>query len=144
MTEWSRTKTWTADPVAVAGARRFVRACLAPADEDLVGDVSLVVSELATNAVIHAGTAFSVTLAASNGGPLLLTVRDASASEPSNGVSDTFALGGRGLLLVDAHCAAWGFSPEVEGGKSVWASFDGGAQARMFRSEGEGVGEPAR
>jgi anti-sigma regulatory factor (Ser/Thr protein kinase) len=141
--KWSRTKTWTADPISVSGVRRFVRACLAPtADDDLVDDVSLVVSELATNAVIHAGSAFSVTLASSNGGTLLLTVRDASASAPSNGVSDPLALGGRGMLLVNAHCAAWGFSPEVEGGKSVWASFDGGAQARMFRTEG--VGEPAR
>jgi anti-sigma regulatory factor (Ser/Thr protein kinase) len=145
VTEWSHTKTWTADPVAIAGARRFVRACLdSTDDDDLIGDVSLVVSELATNAVIHAGTTFSVTLASSPGGSLLLTVRDASPSEPSNGGSDPFALGGRGLLLVEAHCVAWGFSPEVQGGKSVWASFDGGAQARMFRTEGEGVGEPAR
>ena len=46
-----------------AAARRFVRDVLLQwghADEDLLDEVAFVVSELATNAVVHAGSAFSV------------------------------------------------------------------------------------
>jgi hypothetical protein len=141
VTEWSHTKSWSGDPRAVAGARRFVRACLSSHHRELVvDDVTLVVSELATNVVIHASTAFTVTLA-SRRGSLLLTVRDDSDAHPKIRRRGLFALGGRGLRLVEAHSAAWGTSPGVDGGKSVWASFDGGAQTSTIRVDGEGVGE---
>ena len=144
MTNWSHTKSWASDPPAVAGARRFVRTCLTShRREDACDDVVLVVSELATNAVVHASTSFSVTLAGRLDS-LVLTVRDASASQPEYARDDLYGLGGRGLRIVDAHCSAWGISPEVEGGKSVWASFDGGAQATAIRVDGEEVGEAVR
>jgi hypothetical protein len=91
--------------------------------------------------VVHASTAFTVTLA-SRGGSLLLTVRDDSHDLPAYPRRSVLARGGRGLRLVEAHSAAWGTSPEVEGGKSVWASFDGGAQASTDRTTGKGSGRP--
>lgn len=45
----------------------------------LIENVSLVVSELATNAVVHAHTPFTVRLSCENGS-LVLTVRDGSTS----------------------------------------------------------------
>jgi anti-sigma regulatory factor (Ser/Thr protein kinase) len=142
VTDWSHTTSWPSDPRSVAGTRRFVRACLTTHRREEVGDdVALVVSELATNAVVHASsTEFSVTLAGRRES-LVLTVRDASGSQPDYGRHDLDGLGGRGLRIVDAHCSAWGTSPEVEGGKSVWASFDGGARTSTSRADGEGVGE---
>jgi anti-sigma regulatory factor (Ser/Thr protein kinase) len=128
VTNWSHTRSWPGDPQAVAGARRFVRACLVTHHRgESADDVELVVSELATNAVRHASTAFSVTLA-SRLESLVLTVRDASDSQPSYVRDDPYGSGGRGLRIVDAHCSRWGISPAVDGGKEVWASFDGGAQ----------------
>jgi histidine kinase-like protein len=142
--DWSHTKSWFGDPCAVAGARRFVRVCLTPRhSEHTVDDVTLVVSELATNAVVHASSAFSVTLA-NRRGSLLLTVRDDSPARPMIGRRSVFALDGRGLKLVEAHSAAWGSSPAVDGGKTVWASFDGGVQAATRRAYGEGTGEAVR
>jgi anti-sigma regulatory factor (Ser/Thr protein kinase) len=144
VTNWSHTESWAGEPPAVAGARRFVRACLTShRREDAVDDVSLVVSELATNAVIHASTSFSVTLAGRRDS-VVLTVSDASASQPDYARDDLYGLGGRGLRIVDAHCSEWGINPEVEGGKSVWASFDGGAQTSASRVDGEEVGEAVR
>ncbi len=144
MTDWSHTQSWSGNPPAVADARRFVRACLALHHrEDAADDVVLVVSELATNAVVHASTSFKVTLAGDTGS-LVLTVWDASVSQPDYGRDDLYGLGGRGLCIVDAHCSEWGSSPGVEGGKSVWALFDGDAQASTFRADGEEVGEAVR
>jgi anti-sigma regulatory factor (Ser/Thr protein kinase) len=144
VTHWSHTQSWSGNPPAVAGARRFVRACLAThRREDAAGDVALVVSELATNAVVHASTSFKVTLVG-DAGSLVLTVWDVPSSQPDYGRDDLCGLGGRGLRIVDAHCSEWGSSPGVEGGKSVWASFDGDAQASTFRADGEEVGEAVR
>ena len=125
MDDWSHSKSWSADPSSVPDARRFVRQCLATHRHEISADedVTLVVSELATNAVRHAGTPFSVTLA-SQGGTLLLTVQDASPALPGEARMTPHALGGRGLRLVEAHSAAWGVEREHAGGKSVWASFD--------------------
>ena len=58
-----KTADFAAEPGAPGAARRFVRDHLRQwgyADEDLVDEVALAVSELATNAVVHAGTPFSV------------------------------------------------------------------------------------
>ena len=144
VTDWSHTKSWSGDPRSIADVRRFVRVCLATHRcEESGDDVALVVSELATNAVIHASTAFSVTLA-SRRDALVLTVQDAAISRPNYGRDDPYGLGGRGLRIVDAHCSAWGISSEVEGGKGVWASFDGGAQTSAIRADGEGVGGVVR
>ena len=88
----------------------------------LVDDARLVASELATNAVRHAGTSFTLSVAGGDGG-ITLRVRDGSRSLPSLalGPPGILATNGRGLMLVAALSVAWGVSLEAEGGKSVWA-----------------------
>ncbi len=55
--EWSETFLPTAE--AVGAARRFVaRALLSWGCDDLIADTTVIVSELATNAVLHAGSPF--------------------------------------------------------------------------------------
>ncbi len=86
-----------------------------------VSDVArLVVSELVTNAVSHAGSDIEVDL--SLRGPFLhVRVRDNSPAEPQLRREKETTLGGRGLRLVDLYANAWGYIRGC-GGKVVWAT----------------------
>jgi two-component sensor histidine kinase len=88
----------------------------------LVDPVRLVASELATNALVHAQTAFSVTLAASDQ-TVLLTVRDESLDLPTRRIAQAMDLSGRGLDIVGIISRDWGIKEEGAGSKAVWASF---------------------
>jgi anti-sigma regulatory factor (Ser/Thr protein kinase) len=84
----------------------------------------VIVSELASNAVRHAGTTFKVAL--TMGTEVRIEVADGSPSPPvlrHAGPADT---GGRGLVLVDAYADRWGYDP-VATGKVVWAELRAGA-----------------
>jgi serine/threonine-protein kinase RsbW len=83
-------------------------------------DVSLVVSELVTNAAVHGcGTVHvrvqrlqdAVRIEVSDEGPGRIVVQE---PEPE-------ALGGRGLLVVDHMTRCWGVLGRVPSGKTVWA-----------------------
>jgi signal transduction histidine kinase len=88
----------------------------------LVGPVSVVVSELVTNAVRHAGTPMDVRLTLR--APFLhVTVADDHAGAPQPADPGTDVEGGRGLVLVRALTQRWGFLP-VGQGKVVWATLD--------------------
>lgn len=122
---WSYETRLKADAVSVAVARDFVRVRLARHELwELVEDLSLVVSELATNAVVHAVTPFAVQLVG-NDRSVRLTVSDASSGEVARRRSATLLdPGGRGLVIVGRLSQEWGVTAAVGGGKSVWASFD--------------------
>jgi anti-sigma regulatory factor (Ser/Thr protein kinase) len=110
------------DVGAPAAARRFVARALAEGghhETRVSGDAVLVVSELATNAVIHARTPFSVSV---RFGPaaIRIAVTDRSGSEPVIQDVPPTALSGRGLRLVDAIAGDWGVEPTPDG-KVVWA-----------------------
>jgi len=103
-------------------ARRFISSVLARrpyAGRVCAGDAQLLVSELATNAVVHAGTEFSVTLR-SGGSTVRVSVRDASPAPPVVRDGDPTALSGRGLQLVDTIAVAWGVDDDPDG-KTIWA-----------------------
>ena len=114
-------------PASIGAARNLVRqACRAWHLPRLLDDTSLIVSELATNAVEHACTDFIVTV--SRGGTSLhVAVHDGvprfpRPSEPA--LIDplaSLAERGRGLRLVHTIAAAWGAMP-ARGGKVVWAT----------------------
>lgn len=88
----------------------------------LVDDVGLVVSELATNAVKHAGTPFTVRLRG-DGVCLLLTVRDSSTAVAFERPPGSTSTSGRGLAIVDQLSHDWGVDHTDGVEKSVWASF---------------------
>jgi anti-sigma regulatory factor (Ser/Thr protein kinase) len=127
---WSHQTTFEASPICASQARKFVTHHLV--DHRLlylVDAVRLVVSELATNALVHAHTAFGVTLAAS-GQIVLLTVRDDSPALPTRRAPQAIDTSGRGLEIVDIVSLDWGVSEDRAGAKEVWASFAiRGAQA---------------
>lgn len=131
---WAGQGYWPAETSSVAAARAFVcrhvtrRECPA-----LAAQVSLVVSELATNAVVHARTPFVVTVGGTHGA-VFLSVRDASPLLPAASrlpVSAMQQQQGRGLHVVETCSSNWGFTRETGGGKSVWATFDTAAPQAM-------------
>jgi anti-sigma regulatory factor (Ser/Thr protein kinase) len=111
-----------ANPDAPFAARRFVGgllACRPFVDRVSPDDVQLVVSELATNAVIHAGTPFSVSVS-SDGSVIRIAVSDWSAVRPVMREGSPGSVAGRGLRLVAAVADDWGVDPSPDG-KTVWA-----------------------
>lgn len=86
-------------------------------------DLLLVVSELVTNSVRHARTAFSISLHRS-GGCVLVEVFDRDTRLPVLVGTDGQATSGRGLQIVAAVARDWGSRTEEQDGiqgKVVWA-----------------------
>ena len=103
-------------------ARRFVSSVLARRPyEGRVDpcDAKLLVSELATNAVIHTGTPFAVSVRC-DGSTVRIGVRDWSPVRPALRNSGPNSLSGRGLHLVAALAGDWGVDSDPDG-KTVWA-----------------------
>lgn len=124
--DWSHETVLAAEPVSAGLARDFVRLHLVAHDlSHLVDDVRLVVSELATNAMLHAETPFVVMMSRVNGS-VLLVIQDESMSLPAPYVPDVMDVSGRGLMIVAFLSQEWGTNTDGRGFKSVWASFPSG------------------
>lgn len=120
---WLHETEFAARPSSVSLARAFVLAHLLEHDLlHLVDDVALVVSELATNAVNHAGTPFTVVLRAL-GDRVFVEVADGAQGGPPMPVERSLETGGSGMAIVHALAIDWGVTPQPDG-KSVWAEFD--------------------
>lgn len=118
---WSREQTWPPDPISISHARHFLRETLDLWGLQAVGDAAAVVlSELATNAVVHARTDFTVRLAPSGEQKLRLSVTDGSTHMPRR-ARNRHTTNGRGLLLIDALSTTWGAMLNGVEGKTVWA-----------------------
>ncbi len=109
-----------AERSAAARARRFVRDVSAGwhLHEEEIDDLELLVSELVTNAVLHARSASRLTID-SNGDRVRVTVEDESAVAPRLREYGPEAATGRGVLLVDRLATNWGVDVD-DGGKRVW------------------------
>ncbi len=78
----------------------------------------LIVTELVTNAVLHARSEVTVTVGLEND-TLRLSVRDCSRRRPSARAYDLEAATGRGLALVDRLSSSWGVDVD-DTGKTIW------------------------
>jgi anti-sigma regulatory factor (Ser/Thr protein kinase) len=85
----------------------------------LVEDATLIVFELATNAVVHARSRFQVAVHFQRG-TVTLSISDMSDAKPVTDRPEGSDLDGRGLQVVAAHARDWGCAP-ARAGKSVWA-----------------------
>ncbi len=130
-----------AQPASIPAVRRFVDDALTSwGRADLVDDVALSVTELATNATLHSrSTFFDVELV---GGPdtVRVAVVDAGGM-PARSIAargrtqiaptdettdlddlDLGSMTGRGLFIVSALASSWGID-DLPGGTRVWADF---------------------
>jgi anti-sigma regulatory factor (Ser/Thr protein kinase) len=105
---------------SVRDARRFLSAALQAWDAaDYDFGAPQVLSELATNAALHARSSYTVTIVLDDDG-LLLEVTDGSSRLPRARHYAPDATTGRGMGLVAALSLEWGAST-VQAGKTVWA-----------------------
>jgi anti-sigma regulatory factor (Ser/Thr protein kinase) len=88
------------------------------ADADQAALASLLVSELATNAVQHARSGFTVALEL-RGGSIAARVCDLHRAVDRVRAAPPRGSAGRGLFFVDRMADAWGVEP-TETGKAVW------------------------
>jgi hypothetical protein len=89
----------------------------------LLDDAALITTELATNAVLHAQTGFTVGVSRRPEGRIRIAVRDASLVGPQPRRAGPLETSGRGLRLVAALAASWGFDPDPDG-KTIWAELE--------------------
>jgi anti-sigma regulatory factor (Ser/Thr protein kinase) len=104
---------------SVPAARRFVRKALTEIDAaGACDDAVALVSELATNAVIHARSSFTIVVSR-EGDSVRVSVHDGSSVIPRRRAYGVNATTGRGLRLVASVSSDWGIAAET-GGKVVW------------------------
>jgi anti-sigma regulatory factor (Ser/Thr protein kinase) len=107
-------------PESVTQARYFTREALAGVDPEVVDNVLVMVSELATNSVRHAASAFTVTVSLERD-QLRVAVTDTGTGRPSLRTPPSTEPSGRGLQVVRAFADAWGITDRARGpGKTVW------------------------
>jgi anti-sigma regulatory factor (Ser/Thr protein kinase) len=118
----------TADPESVKAAREFTAETLRCWQLDALMDEGVMIaSELVTNAVRHgacAGGAASGKVGLSwqrHLSTVICVVTDGSKMPPVLLQADMDAESGRGLRVVDALAAGWGWTMVGAGEKAVWA-----------------------
>lgn len=120
------TARFPAQRASVAAARQFVTDALV--GEGVTGaldDARLLVSELATNAIVHANTDFSVSVHIS-AGRVYVEVRDGDPTEldlTGETPLTELTIGGQGLRIVGRLAGSWGSRVE-DHGKVIWFSVD--------------------
>lgn len=115
-------RTYALDPVAMSAraARGFVRELLGETGRDEWAEAAtLAVTEVVTNAVLHAHTPLEVT-AVVTGHQLLVEVRDHNPALPAQRSYAAEATTGRGLDLVAAYTSSFGVRALGTAGKVVW------------------------
>ena len=127
-TPWSHDVSLPAVPPSAGAARAFVATHLQCHNvTDRIATIELVTSELATNAIEHARTPFTVTVRGEDH-EVRVAVHDGCPDMGTSSSADPLSLKGRGLLIAQALSDSWGVEQEV-GGKSVWALFTVAAPA---------------
>jgi anti-sigma regulatory factor (Ser/Thr protein kinase) len=113
-------------PASIAAARRFVARQLAEIQglgSDDLDEVTLMVSELATNSVRHAGTPYRVAVH-QIGDCVRIEVSDAGGGQARLRTPGPRDPHGRGLQIVSALADAWGVDDGTSSpGKTTWFTY---------------------
>ncbi len=117
-------RRFPAAAASVGRARRFLLEALPACSGDGADALTLMLSELATNAVQHATTEFEVSVVVDPGRRLVrVEVGDAAGGYPAPQDPVADAPRGRGLHIVQALADAWGVEKRRDRpGKTVWFS----------------------
>lgn len=105
-------------PASVAQARAFVASVLGQASDELRHRAMLITSELATNAVVHARTDFTVTATVADD-EIHVAVTDGGGAVPRPRRPAPTEQHGRGLLIADALADSWGIDTRPNA-TTVW------------------------
>jgi len=133
------TEQFSAVDASVGAARTFVTGMMADAQADIQDSVALMVSELATNALVHASGGFAVSVERSDGS-MFVSISDRGEGTPVLQAPPSSEPHGRGLRIVDKLSDEWGISPPPGGGrrgKTVWFRLSlhpSGADAELVNS----------
>jgi anti-sigma regulatory factor (Ser/Thr protein kinase) len=130
------------DPASVGDARAFVASALSEASDEMRERAVLITSELATNAIIHAHSAFTVTttmdadqirVAVTDGGGAVPLVRHPGQTETH----------GRGLLIASTLSDSWGIDTRSDS-TTVWftLSLPPASAAELAASSARRPGRP--
>jgi anti-sigma regulatory factor (Ser/Thr protein kinase) len=107
------------EPSSATRARALTRDRLGEScSPDTLETVALLVTELVTNAILHARTPLQLTVEA-RPGYLRICVVDESRDQPAVRHFETDAVTGRGLALVEQLASSWGGEPKPKG-IAVW------------------------
>ncbi len=126
-------------PAAVSSvptARHFIESILSGwGMPELAWPATLIVSELAANAALHArGNSFTIRVGVEAVGGVRVEVRDSSSRLPQQRSYSDEATTGRGLKLVASLAHEWGVDTTAEG-KSVWALLRAADEAQTDRDD---------
>jgi anti-sigma regulatory factor (Ser/Thr protein kinase) len=114
------------DPESARAAREFTVATLSGWNlENLAEEAVIIATELVTNAIKHGAVAGhgQVELAwQRHATRVICIVVDGSARPPVLAVADVSAESGRGLLVIQALAASWGWMMVGATQKAVWAA----------------------
>lgn len=114
--------TFPNTPSSVPAVRRMVRAALGTSPEATRDRALLMVSELATNALKHGRSGFTVSVECT-AEMVRVEVSDSGLGEPRLRHPSVRDPTGRGLLIVQALAYEWGVRSSPEG-KVVWFTLD--------------------
>ena len=123
-------RTFAPNPSEVFAARHFVAFVLERWGME-IEDLPLLVSELATNAVLHARSDFEVTVIRMHR-CVRVEVFDQNTRLPTFAVAPTDAYSGRGLMLLRELSTNWGVESHSDVGKTIW--FEVNAPKRLKSS----------
>jgi anti-sigma regulatory factor (Ser/Thr protein kinase) len=111
------------EPASATVARQVTRRQLGVAcPSEAVEVAALLVTELVSNAVLHARTAIVLAIECTPG-RVFIRVADKSAALPRHRSYGSTASTGRGIALVDELATAWGVERSPHG-KEVWCEIE--------------------
>jgi anti-sigma regulatory factor (Ser/Thr protein kinase) len=116
-------RAFPAVALSVADARGFAVQALADLPVDVLEDIRLMVSELASNAIEHAMSSFQVTIHRSRQ-EIRVEVTDSGAGTPAMRSPGPDVVKGRGLQIVNLVSTQWGVQQESDSAKTVWFTLE--------------------
>ena len=115
-----------AEPASAAAARRWIEAALGQTGApELVPAAALLTTELVANGIRHGGGRWLEVALVVSEAAIRVEVSDTGAGGPRPQPPPEPEVGnGRGLMIVEALAARWGYEPGPDRGKRVWFELD--------------------
>ena len=104
---------------SISAARRFVTGIISDVPVEVRESVAVMVSELSTNALVHAASCFDVVVDRS-ASAVTVAVTDWGEGSPELQSPNSTEPHGRGLRIVEALADQWGIIATSDEAKTIW------------------------